>query len=91
MQDAMGSAPKAAGTINEVLGTNIGSSMWTNFIGVTGLDYLLVFSGETGDMVKMMDGVKDGSLLMKMAQAGVQPPSTCAVNLHHSHLMVNQQ
>ena len=25
MQDAMGSAPKAAGTINEVLGTNIGS------------------------------------------------------------------
>ena len=91
MQDAMSSAPKAAGTLNEVLDTNIGSSMWTNFIGVTGLDYLLVFSGETGDMVKMMDGVKDGSLLMKMAQAGVQPPSTCEVNLHHSHLMVNQQ
>ena len=91
MQDAMSSAPKAAGTINEVLGTNIGSSMWTNFIGVSGLDYLLVFSGETGDMVKMMDGVKDGSLLMKMAQAGIQPPATCEVNLHHSHLMVDQQ
>ena len=88
MQDVMAFLPKATDLINESTGANIGSFLWTNFIGVSGLDYVAFFTGETSEMTKVMDGVKNGIYTAKFADAGLESPGTCAVDLNHSHEMV---
>ena len=88
MQDVMAFLPKATSLINETAGAEITSFLWTNFIGVSGLDYIAFFTGETSEMVKVMDGVKNGIYARKFAQAGIEAPGTCVVDLNHSHEMV---
>ena len=88
MQDVMTFAPKATALINETVGAEITSFVWTNFIGVSGLDYIAFFTGETGEMTKVMDGVKNGVIANRFAKAGISPPGTCVVDLNHSHEMV---
>ena len=88
MQDVMTFLPKATDLINESAGASITSFLWTNFIGVTGLDYVSFFTGETREMTKVMDGVKNGIYVAKFVEAGLEAPATCAVDLNHSHEMV---
>ena len=88
MQDVMTFVPKATALINETVGVEITSFVWTNFIGVSGLDYIAFFTGETGEMTKVMDGVKNGVIANRFAKAGISPPGTCVVDLNHSHEMV---
>ena len=91
LQDAMTFLPKATEVINETVGTEIMSFTFTNFIGVSGPDYIAFFTGETSDMVKVMDGVKDGVYANAFAKAGLESPSDCTVDLHSSREMVRSQ
>jgi hypothetical protein len=68
--------------------TEISTFVWSNPVGVSGFDYLTIFTGETSAMTKMMNGVADGSLFQAFAKAGMAPVAECDTNLHHSHLMV---
>ena len=52
--------PAVDALINETVGVEITSFVWTNFIGVSGLDYIAFFTGETREMTKVMDGLKNG-------------------------------
>ena len=88
MQDVMAFLPKATDLINESAGASITSFLWTNFIGVSGLDYVSFFTGETREMTKVMDGVKNGTFTSAFAEAGLMPPATCESDLHQSHEMV---
>ncbi len=91
MQDAMGFVPKATALINTSMDTEISTFVWSNPVGVSGFDYLTIFTGETSAMTKMMNGVADGSLFQAFAEAGMAPVAECDTNLHHSHLMVAPQ
>ena len=88
MQDAMGFVPKATALINTSMETEISSFVWTSTVGVSGFDYLTIFTGETSAMTKMMNGVANGSLFQAFAKAGMAPVAECVTDLHHSHLMV---
>jgi hypothetical protein len=39
-------------------------------------------------MVKVMDGVKNGTFVSAFAEAELMPPATCESDLHQSHEMV---
>ena len=88
LQDAVTFMPKATSVINDSVGASIATFIWSNFIGVSGLDYIAFFTGETAEMVKVMDGVKDGSVMGAFAEAELIPPATCDTNLHQSHEMI---
>ncbi len=88
--DAMQVNKKFMGLANEMLDAKIGASMFVPAFGITGFDYVGTFYGETGDMVKLMDAVRDQSLPAKMAAAGLQAAATCINDLHTSHLMISQ-
>ena len=91
LQDAMTFLPRATEIINETVGTEIMSFTFTNFIGVSGPDYIAFFTGEGSDMVKVMDGVKDGVYGDAFTKAGLESPSDCTVDLHSSREMVRSQ
>ena len=88
LQDAMEFLPKATSLINETVGAEITSFTFTDFIGVTGPDYVSLFTGTTSEMTKVMDGVKNGVFPSAFAGAGLEAPSSCAVDLHHSHELI---
>ena len=71
-----------------VNGNEISSFVWTSTVGVSGFDYLTIFTGKTSAMTKMMNGVANGSLFRAFAEAGMAPVAECVTDLHHSHLMV---
>jgi hypothetical protein len=62
--------------------------LWSNFIGVSGLDYIALFTGQTAEMAKFMDGVKDRAVMSAFTMEDLTPPATCDTNLHQSHEMV---
>ena len=88
IQDAMTFLPKATSLINETADTSITTFLWSNFIGVSGLDYIALFTGQTAEMAKFMDGVKDGAVMSAFTMEDLTPPATCDTNLHQSHEMV---
>ena len=73
---------------NKVAETQVGSFLFTPSFGVSGFDYVAMVAGNEADMVKIMDGVRDGSVPAAAAAAGLQNPATCGFDLHRSHLMV---
>ena len=68
--------PKATSVINATADASITTFLWSNFIGVSGLDYIAFFTGETAEMVKVMDGVKNGTFVSAFAEAELMPPAT---------------
>ena len=88
LQDAMEFLPKATSLINETVGAEISSLIFTNFIGVSGPDYVSLFAGTTSEMTKLMDGVKNRVYASAFAGAGLEAPSSCVVDLHHSHELI---
>ena len=75
---------------NETLGTKIGASVFIPAFGISGFDYVGTFYGETSDMAKLMDSVRDRTLPAKFAAAGMEPVADCVNDLHTSHLMINR-
>lgn len=90
MQDAMAYVPKMTKLMNETTGANIASSIFVPAFGISGFDYVGMFTGATSDMAKLMDSVRSGVMPKAMAKAGMQPAATCVNDLHHSHLMIQQ-
>jgi hypothetical protein len=88
--DAMQVTKQMADLANTTLGTDIGASMFLPAFGITGFDYVGTFYGNTGDMAKLMDSVRDRTLPARMAAAGLQPAAECVNDLHTSHLMIPQ-
>ena len=88
LQDAMAFLPKATSLINETVGAEISSLIFTNFIGVSGPDYVSLYTGTTSEMVKAMDGLKNGAYASVFTRAGLEIPSSCVVDLHHSYEMI---
>ena len=88
--DAMKFNKQMVDVANDALGTEIGASVFSPAFGVSGVDYVGTFYGKTADMAKLMDSVRDQSLLPKFAAAGLQPVADCVNDLHMSHLMVTQ-
>ena len=88
LQDAIAFMPKATSVINATADASITTFLWSNFIGVSGLDYIAFFTGETAEMVKVMDGVKNGTFVSAFAEAELMSPATCESDLHQSHEMV---
>jgi hypothetical protein len=88
IQDAMTFLPKATSLIEETTNASITTFLWSNFIGVSGLDYIALFTGQTAEMAKFMDGVKDGAVMNAFASNALTPPATCDTNLHQSHEMI---
>ena len=76
---------------NNVADTQVGSALFTPGFGVSGFDYVAMVAGSEADMIKIMDGVRDGSMSAAAAEAGLQNPATCVFDLHRSHLMVLAQ
>lgn len=76
---------------NSVAETQVGSLLFTPGFGVSGFDYVAMVAGSEADMVKIMDGVRDGSVPAAAAAVGLQNPATCGFDLHRSHLMVLAQ
>ena len=90
MQDAMAYVPKMTKLMNETTGANIASSIFVPAFGISGFDYVGMFTGATSDMAKLMDSVRSGVMPKAMAKAGMQPAATCVNDLHQSHLMIQQ-
>ena len=91
MQDAMEYMPKMTKLMNETASTKIASSVFVPAFGISGLDYVSMFTGSTSDMATLMDSVRSDTMPKAMAKAGMQPVATCANDLHQSHLMIQQQ
>ena len=71
-----------ADSANTILGIDIGASKFVPAFGITGFDYVGTFYGNTGDMARLMDSVRDRTLPAKMAAAGLQPAADCVNDLH---------
>ena len=69
---------------------NVGGTVFTPVFGISGFDYVATFYGETSEMIKLMNGVRDRSMPAAMVQAGLQPAADCVNDLHMSHMMVQQ-
>ena len=91
MQDAMEFMPKMTKLMNKTSGANVASSIFVPAFGISGFDYVGMFTGATSDMAKLMDSVRSGAMPKAMAKAGMQPAATCVNDLHQSHLMIQQQ
>lgn len=91
MQDAMAYMPKMTEIMNETTDANVASSIFVPAFGISGFDYIGMFTGATSDMAKLMDSVRSGVMPKAMVKAGMQPAATCTNDLHQSHLMIQQQ
>ena len=91
MQDAMEFVPKMTKLMNKTTGANVASSIFVPAFGISGFDYVGMFTGATSDMATLMDSVRSGAMPTAMAKAGMQPAAACVNDLHQSHLMIQQQ
>ena len=88
MLDAMAFVPKVTSILTETAGAEITSFVFTNFVGVTGPDYITFFTGETSEMVKVQDTGKNGGYRSAFMDSVLESPATCEADLHQSHKMV---
>ena len=55
--------------INAAADASITTFLWFGLEGDSGLDYIAFFTGETPKTVKVMDGVKNGTVASAFAEA----------------------
>lgn len=90
MADALTFSKKLIAMADNSAGADIGGTVLTPVFGISGFDYVATYYGETSEMTKLMNGVRDRSMPAAMAKAGMQPAADCVNDLHMSHMMVQQ-
>ena len=90
MADAMTFSKKFIAMAGEVVNAEVGGTVFSPVLGISGFDYVATFYGETSEMTKLMNGVRDRSMPAAMMKAGMQPVADCVNDLHMSHMMVQQ-
>ena len=83
-------SPQAIDMAGKTADANVGGTVFTPVFGISGFDYVATFYGETSEMIKLMNGVRDPSMPAAMVQAGLQTAADCVNDLHMSHMMVQQ-
>ena len=73
MADAMQFSKQLIGMADKAAGASVGGTMFTPCIRDFGFDYVTAYYGETSEMTKLMNGVRDRSMPAAMVKAGLQP------------------
>ena len=90
LADGMQFSKQLIGMAGKTVDANVGGTVFTPIFGISGFDYVATFYGETSEMTKLMNGVRDRSMPAAMIKAGMQPAADCVNDLHMSHMMVHQ-
>ena len=90
MSDALTFSKRFIEMADKTVDANVGGTVFTPVFGISGFDYLATYYGETSEMTKLMDGVRDRSMPAALMKAGMEPAADCVNNLHMSHKMVHQ-
>ena len=69
LKDAIAFMLNATSVTNAAADAPITTFLWFSFKGDSGLDYIAFFTGETLKMVKVMDGVKNGTVASAFAES----------------------
>ena len=72
------------------MNAEVGGTVFSPVLVISGFDYVATYYGETSEMTKLMNGVRDRSMPAAMMKAGMQPVADCVNALHMSHMMVQQ-
>ena len=88
LKDAIAFMLNATSVAKAAADASITTFLWFGLKGDSGLDYIAFFTGDTHKTVKVMDGVKNGTVASAFADAEQMPSATSESDFHQSHELV---